>query len=474
MRVLQLNTFYGKVGGAEIYMHNVVDALREAGHEVGVFAFSPDEAIDEPNVRVVQRPEFTAANLVRDEAVSSALREFVARFDPDLIHCHNLSAYAADLALVLRSFGKPMMQTVHDFSILCPNSWCVRPDGVVCEGGPGEKCFQHDCQKNYPYDGRVVTASNLRYRYVPGTFQAFLSPSQFLADKLTEHGFENSECLPLWVDLEGIPEEALTGEPERDEDHVLFLGRLVPEKGVAYLVEAMPHLLKKRPGAKLSVVGGGPQLEELKAQAEKLGLGDAIVFHGRVPHEEVQRFFSTATLQVLPSIWCENSPVTIYESFISGLPMVASRIAGLPAMVREGETGLLAEPRNAVDLADKIATMLGDKELRQELSRGCRASLDRYSKAKHMKRLLEVYDEVLARAAESEPAAVPDGALDLLAGLDSFYKENSKLEKWAGDMKGHIDYLESTGAAGKPVQRFGKHLYFMAKSRVRQWREKRG
>jgi glycosyltransferase involved in cell wall biosynthesis len=471
MRILQLNTFWDRVGGAEIYLHGLVDALRERGHDVAVFASSLERELDEPQARVVKRPEFDGARLVRDEALTRALRELVARFRPELVHAHNLAAFPVELVAELRALDLPMLQTVHDFSVLCPNSWCVWPDGTVCEGGPGAKCFRHGCEENYPYDGRVVLAAHLRYRLIPKTFDAFLCPSRYLADKLGEHGFAHAEGLPLWIDADGATRPVAPAE--RDPDHVLFLGRLVKEKGVAYLVEAMPHVRARRPAARLSIVGGGPEREPLERLAARLGVADAVVFHGKVPHADVQRFFASATVQVLPSIWCENSPVTTYESFLTGLPMVASRIAGLPAMVREGETGLLATPRDPADLAAKIVQVLADPELQRRLSEGCTAALARYTREKHMARLLEVYDEVVARhraraAAPAETPAIGDD--DLIASLDRLFADHSKLERWALDMKAHIDYLESTGMAGKPVQRFARHLYYLAKSRLRRRR----
>ncbi len=473
MRVLQLNTYYDKVGGAEVYLHLVIDALKARGDDVAVFGFSPDKEIREPRVRDQIRPEFTPSNLVRESELNEAFLEFVRDFDPELIHVHNLSAYPAEFPRVVSDLNVPTVQTVHDFSVLCPNSWCVLPSGEVCAGGPGAKCFEHGCQENYPYDGRVVTAAKLRFHNVRTAFEAYLCPSQFLADKLTANGFEHAEGLPLWVDLDSVPAEALEPVEKRDADHVLFLGRLVREKGVHVLVDSMPHVLKQRPNARLSVVGGGPELENLKAQAEKLGLSDSVTFHGKVPHEDVQKFFRSATLQVLPSIWCENSPVTTYESYISGLPMVASRIAGLPAMVREGETGLLATPRDAADLAEKIARILGDEALQKTLAEGCRASLERYARDVHLKRIYVVYDEIVERFASRprpEPGMTADP--DLLAALDVLFEDNAKQESWALGMKGHIDYLESQGEAGKPVKKFAQHLKFIAKSRVRKWREK--
>jgi glycosyltransferase involved in cell wall biosynthesis len=469
MRILQVNCFYEKVGGAEVYMHLLADELRSRGHEVAIFAGSSERPLDEPLVRTVKREEYTPSALVRDPEVQDAFTSFARAFRPDLIHVHNMFAFPTDFVDSLSSLGVPVVQSVHDFNQLCPNSWNVWGDGTVCEGGPGAKCFEHSCGDNYPFDARKVLTGRLRYQAVPKSFDAFLCPSQFLADKLTAHGYPHAEGLPLWVDVDGLGGEPSDEElaSERDPNRVVFIGRLVKEKGVRYLVEAVPHLRKLVPDSIVSIVGGGPEEEALHELGRKVAPGGGLEFVGRVPHEQVRRYFLTAACQALPSIWCENSPVSCYESYLLGLPMVASRIAGLPAMVREGETGLLAEPRNPVDLAEKLARVLTDDELRAKLSAGCRESVARFSRDRHLDRMLAVYDEVLARGPQRPSGAPPALDPELVHSVDATVRQLADVEEWALGMKGHIDWLEETGQAGQPVQKFGRHLVRILKQKLR-------
>jgi glycosyltransferase involved in cell wall biosynthesis len=419
MRVLQVNAFAGKVGGAEIYCHGVMDELRARGHEVGFFAGDPERAERTDTTCIVRRPEFDPANL---------------------IHLHNTHHLSVGFVSEAARVGAPVIQTAHDFGYLCPNSWCVWPDGTVCEGGPGQKCFEHGCEANYPYDGRIVLSFKLRYEVTKASVRAFPCPSEFLARKLTAHGFPNAFGLPLWV--EGAERAPRSREelPPRDPDRVLFLGRLVPEKGVEFLVRAWPRVLERFPRAVLSIVGGGPDQERLEGIAREVGLDPGAVFTGKVPHEQVAEHLERATCIVLPSIWCENSPVTTYESYRAGLPMVASDIAGLPAMVRPGETGLLARPRDAEDLAAKLCELLGDPALQARLQQGCLDSVERFTKQKHFDRLLAAYDQVLA-----EGPLEPNVDLDLLAASNAFLERFAEVEKWALDMQKHIQWLESQG-----------------------------
>ncbi|QDU84398.1 D-inositol 3-phosphate glycosyltransferase [Planctomycetes bacterium Pla163] len=459
MRILEVNTFAAPVGGAEIYMHTLVDELRRREHQVGLFAGSPDEDVDEPERRIVKRPDWNGRTLVHDPELVTAFERFAADFRPDVVHCHNLHSFPVSFLAAAHRLRVPLMLTAHDFGLLCPNSWNVWGDGTVCAGGAGKKCFDgHGCEKNYPYDGRVVLSVKLRAELAKRVFGRVTAPSRFLADQLATHGFRGTEGLPLWVDRS--KEDQLDRSIQRESNLVMFVGRLVREKGVEFLVRAWPLVAKQRPDARLLIVGGGPELEPLRALASELGLDAAAVLPGRVPHAEVAALMARATCQVLPSIWCENSPLTTYESYLAGLPMIASRIAGLPEMVREGETGLLATPRNANDLAARIVELLGDTALQQRLQEGCRASVERFSRDRHMTRIIELFEALVEEGPSTETIDE-----DLLFASNGLFEKFDDVERWALDMKGHIDYLESNSTNVAPVKAFARHLKFRIKSR---------
>jgi len=452
MRILEVSTFFKQVGGAEIYMHQVTEALRARGHEVAMFAGSPDEARDEELLRVVQRPDFHAGHLVHDPELSAALAEFAARFQPDLVHLHNTYSFPSDFPAELAKLGVPITQTVHDWSLLCTNAWCVVPPSEteefrVCEGGPGKKCFERGCEANYPFDARVVLAAVLRLEAARGAVTNYTAPSAFLANMLADHDLGPSHALPLWIEPESfggqeVFERALA-EVTREPHRMLFVGRLDKEKGLVHLIEALPAILREVPTAHLSLVGDGTEVDALKARARELDVTSAVTFHGRVPHEEVVRFMARAAVQVLPSVWCENSPLTCYESLLAGLPMAASRIAGLPAMVRPGETGVLFEPRDPASIASALVELFQDPELHAKLVAGCRADVARYSKLAHLDALLEIFEQ----ARELGPKE-PSWNADLAAATHGVLVKAKEVEDWANGMNAHIGQLMKSKVKG--------------------------
>ncbi|MBM3976526.1 MAG: glycosyltransferase [Planctomycetes bacterium] len=448
MRVLHVNVFHEKVGGAEIYLHKLIEAQRARGHEIGLFAGSETRSARSAEESVVARREWDPRVLCSDPELEAAFLEFGREFRPDVLHVHNLWAFAADFALALRELRVPILQTVHDFSVLCPNSWCVRGDGTPCAGGPGAQCFQHDCQKNWPYDERQVHLARVRFELVRASLDAFVAPSHYLARLLSEQGFPDARGLPLWADAPQR-ELAAPGYDARRPGTIVYVGRLVPEKGVEYLVRALAPLRKRVPAARVEIVGGGPAEPALRELAAQLGLGDALVFRGKVPHAEVQQLLRSALVQALPSIWSENSPLTTYESFQAGLPIVASDIAGLPAMVRDTGAGLLARPRDAEDLARALERLLTDRAQWERCATAARAALSAFGKEAHLDALDERYRTLVARGPRS---FTPPFAPDLLATLRRHYAQYARVEEWANGMHAHIRHLEERIAEleGKP------------------------
>ena len=426
MRILQLNHRFEEIGGAEVYFRSLARWQRERGHEVALFAASPERAVDEPDTLVVERPSFDLKRLLEDPDLDGRLARFAQAFRPDLVHVHNLYSFPAGFVLALAALEVPIVQTVHDLSIVCTNGWCVLPDGEVCEGGPGRKCLERGCESNAPYDARLVQTAAFRLALLRTSIAAFVSPSEFVADRCRRSRLGPVEVVPYYVDPALFPEEEAQA---RDSKRLLFAGRLSREKGVHTLIEALRTVVDRDPAATLTVLGDGDQLAALRARVAELGLEKSVSFRGARPRAEVLSELRRCAALVLPSEWCENSPVSIYESLLAGLPVVATRMGGIPELVRDGVTGLLAEPRSADSLAERLLTLLGDEALQAKLSGNAKEHAHRYSDLEaHLARLESVYAD--ARAG-STGATSADWA-DLLACSQLVQTRYAEFEDWAG------------------------------------------
>jgi glycosyltransferase involved in cell wall biosynthesis len=433
MRILQVNAYHRKVGGAEVYLHQLSDALRARGHAVALFAQDPEEERDAAELRVVKRADFDPERLILDAPLASELRRFAQSFRPDLVHAHNLHVFPATFPRVLAELGVPVLLHPHEFGLLCPNAWCVWPDGTPCSGGPGAKCFEHDCSRNYPIDARNVLVARLRFLAARETAAAVVCGSDALAELLRANGFPCVRSLRYFAQpakfggLEAL--ERLRAATPREPARLLFLGRLEREKGVDVLLRALPGVLARRPDVHLSIVGGGSQRAALERLAAELGLAHAVEFTGPVPHETVPSWLARATLQVLPSIWAENAAQSCYDCLMLGLPLVASRVAALPEVVREGVNGLLFTPRDPADLARAILRGLEEPGLAARLSQGCAGELARYDERAHVTALEELYAELRAGPRAALPALEAEAEAEtalLIERLDGLLLEKER------------------------------------------------
>jgi glycosyltransferase involved in cell wall biosynthesis len=162
------------------------------------------------------------------------------------------------------------------------------------------------------------------------------------------------------------------------EATLLSVGRLIPKKGLEFLVEAMQLLHAEGRRVKLRIVGAGPEQGTLERQIGTAGLRGAIELLGARPHEELPRLYREATACVLPCVITEDGdrdgiPNVLVEAMRMGVPVVSTAISGIPELVRDGETGLLVSPRDAAALAQAIRRLLDDANLRRQLIANAKA-----------------------------------------------------------------------------------------------------
>jgi glycosyltransferase involved in cell wall biosynthesis len=152
---------------------------------------------------------------------------------------------------------------------------------------------------------------------------------------------------------------------------ILFLGTFSVHKGLTYLLRAMAQVSRGYPEARLLLVGSGPLEDELKALVNDLGLVQKVIFAGRITYDQVPAFLAASDLLVLPSL-NEGLPRVVLEAMAMGLPVVASRVGGIPELVRDGETGLLVPPRNEEALGKALVSLLADPASRRAMGNHAR------------------------------------------------------------------------------------------------------
>lgn len=408
MRILMVQTYYYPRGGDSTYMLSLSRLLEEKGHEVIPFGMAGPHNLPTPYARffvseidfpeLLKRSSPSAAWKVATRSIfnGEARRKIAALADeakPDIAHFHNIHAHlTASIVAPLRARKIPIVWTLHDYRLICPNT-SLLSGGEICERCIPNRFYQavlQRCKKGSLPASCVAMLTTLydRIERLPTRVDRFITPSDFLRSKLLAGGFDPARisCVPNFAHLEGFE-----GLPEKD--YFCYVGRLSHEKGLDILIRAAATLESGR----LLVVGDGPEKGALKALARELG-AHRVEFAGFRGGAELRRILAESQFVVLPSRWYENLPYTVMEAFASSKAVVASRIGGIPEMVEDGVNGLLFPAGDAEALAVRLRRMLGDHRLRAEMGRRGREKAEReYGRELHYERIEGIYRDVIER-----------------------------------------------------------------------------
>lgn len=379
--VLVVHNAYQHRGGEDTVVESEIALLRAYGHTVETYTRSNDEVGGLSSLALARQTLWS-------DRTSRELQAVLGRFQPDVIHAHNtFPLISPSLYWVAARAGVPVVQTLHNFRLMCLNALFLR-EGKVCEDCMGQLPWRGVARACYrgSRPASAALAGMLALHRGLGTYRnkvaRYIALNDFCRDKFIEGGLpaERVVVKPNFVDAPPPARLLRSG--------LLFVGRLSVEKGIGTLAKAMRHL----PDAALRVAGDGPE-------AACLDGVPGVVRLGSLPGEAVRGEMERALALVVPSIWYENFPRTIVEAFAAGLSVIASRIGALADIVRDGETGLLFEPGNPDDLAVKLVWAQAHPDEMAAMGRNARAQYEaEFSAEVNYWRLMEIYAEAIGAA----------------------------------------------------------------------------
>ncbi|MGD9547310.1 MAG: glycosyltransferase [Candidatus Krumholzibacteriia bacterium] len=413
--LLLVNKFYhdrGPAGGVGRYLVQEEEDLTAAGWTVVPFTMAEPETRPSPwagyfvQARDYTRPRFgiaglrDAASLIWNREAARKLDDLVLASRPTVAHLHNVYHHLSPSILpILERHGVPVAMTLHDLRLLCPAIHMLRR-GEICErcrGGRFHHAVLGRCVKDSVAASALAALETFHQRsrgLYTDNVDLFLCPSRFILEKYADWGFPRRKLhhLPNFVDLEAWHPDQLhrAGDP----DSYLYFGRISKEKGLRTLLDAQALWEEGHrsgtiavPPLRLLIAGEGPCLENLKAHLALLKLR-TVELLGPLDREGLRRALGRARFTVLPSECYENSPMAALESLASGLPLVGSRIGGIPEIVEDGVTGCLTEPGDARSLVNGL---LQAASLPPGASAACRRWAERHaSRRAHMAALQEI------------------------------------------------------------------------------------
>lgn len=420
MKILMINSFHYMRGGGERCFFELSALLQGHGHEVIPFCMDhpqnfPSEYGDHfvsfidfpeelskpgigPKLSVVERVLYSREARRKVEGLIEETR-------PDLVHIHGfIHETSTSILPALKAAGLPVVQTLHDYKIACPNTTFVSNDRIceACKGGRYFNMTRFRCKRGSLSASLLATAEmyfHEIFRLYEPNIDLFISPSQFLAEKMAEHGVRK----PIIPIPNFINPDSFTAVYE-PENYFVFAGRLVRVKGILTLLEAMRHI---RSDAVLNIAGAGELEPELRQFVLTHNLTN-VRFLGHLSTDELARLVRNALFTVAPSEWYENYSMTIIESLACGTPVIGAKIGGIPEQVRDDWNGHLFEPGNALELASKMQNLLDHRDLAIEMGRRGRSQVEALNGPEtHYDQTMQVYERLLRESPRSR--TVPAG-----------------------------------------------------------------
>lgn len=411
MKILHVNKFLYRRGGAESYMFDVSSLQRDRGDETDYWGMSHPENqpctyqdlfVDEADFGEGDRSFGAQLALLPRMIWSTSARarfaEVLDDFKPDVVHAHNIyHQLSPSILRATKAANVPFVLTMHDYKLVCP-SYQLLANGEVCERcvtGGVHNAIRQRCNRDSLGASAAVALESGIHRVVRayGPVTAFIAPSQFMADMVNKSGRYEQDIrhLPHFTELDRA--QAEPGSNTR----LVFAGRLSSEKGIDVLIQALAELTSAGTDIAVDIAGDGPDAEALRQQAASL---PNVRFHGRLDKSGVDKLLHDAAAVVVPSTWHENQPMIILEAIAAGLPVLATDIGGIGELIDDGVSGILVPPRDPGALASAISELMASSELRRRMGLEARAFAARgFDATAHLDGLNSIYEAAIEQVA---------------------------------------------------------------------------
>ncbi|MDQ7815411.1 MAG: glycosyltransferase family 4 protein [Melioribacteraceae bacterium] len=388
LKILQINNFSERIGGAEVVFLNSIDMLKQKGHSVFSFSTRIKENMGGSDYSIVHSKSIRSRFYSRE--ANNIIKEIILKEKPNVAHIHNIiGGITYSILPELRKNNIPIVATIHDYKLLCPACNFVDSRNMICEkckGGKYYNCTINNCSTNGIISSFFLSGeSYLRDRYLPfwKMIDQFIFVSNYEKNKFLEvHPQIGTKANIIYNFTNKFLQEKKKGS------YFISFGRLAVEKGLLTLLDAF----RERPNLNLKIVGDGPlknYLEKRKTSSvELLGYKTGV---------ELEDIIRKASFTVVPSESYETNSLTTVESYSMGKPVIGSRIGALEELIKEGVTGFTFKPKdhNALSKLSTSCSELSDNEYQKYSDNAFKFANDKFSPDVHYEQLIKVYEKVV-------------------------------------------------------------------------------
>ena len=403
MKILLINSYHYRKGGADTVYFNTAQLLKQYGHEVFYFSAKYPKNIDSQTDRFfttgydyrnlsIGKKILAIPSFIYNKDAYHKLSQLLDEINPDLAHIHLfMGSLSSSILLALKKKKIPVVHSVHDYRLICPAYLFLDGKNEVCEkciDGFYLRCILKRCSEN-SYSQSVMLSLDAYFRkyFIKpiSHIDRFIFVSKFIKKKHIEFDSNYETKADMLYNFN--PELNAIVPSKTKGKYFLYFGRISREKGVPTLIESA---LKAK--ISLKIVGTGTLLGKFTERHF-----DNIEFLGFKSGEELWSLVQNASFIIVPSEWYENNPLTIVEAYSFGKPVIGARIGGIPEIIEENKTGYLFNPGNKYELEQLLrqADNLSETEYK-EMSLNARAFADKhFHPATHYNGLIGIYEELV-------------------------------------------------------------------------------
>lgn len=394
MKILQINNNHFRKSGTDSVYLNLIELLRNRGHEVISFSFQDKNNISEELDIFFVKKTFYYKSFGKFYSLSAKnnLEKLILTYKPDVAHFHNIiGGLSFSILPVLKKYNIPVVVTIHGFKYLCPAYVFINGKGEICEScktGKYYNCIINNCApEGIIRSTGLAIESYLRDLLFPFTnyIDKYIFLSSFFLDKYCEY---YPSIGSKGVFLYNFIDEIIPVTKVNKGNYFLYFGRLDREKGIKVLVKAF----SKNQDLNLKIIGDG-QLSEYLVNNKTPN----VEYLGYQHWNNLKEYLINASFIIVPSECYENNPMTIIESYSFGKPIIGSNIGGIPEIVLHGKTGYIFEPKNVNHLSSTLRTAfhLDDKSYAQMSQNSIKFAQENFSANKYYNKLMEVYNSII-------------------------------------------------------------------------------
>lgn len=383
MKILIINNFNSenRVGGVEHYLHELIQYTEKNNSNFTFKWFGKDK------IKTNWVEKFYHKTITQE-----IIRE-IESFQPDIIHCFSIGApITPHFMEFAKSKGIPIAYSFRDYYYICSKNYMLTDKNEVLHKHKSalECILHHQPKRNILFDTLLYLKQSHHKNIIKKYIDYFLTPSENLTQFISNHFQKEGKTLPNPILIEQNQISNSEG------NYILFVGRLVPEKGVLTLIKAFQNITKQFPDEELWIVGEGNQLEELQNFTENNKLQN-VSYLGNKSREELQEIYANSKFSVVPSEYLEAYGNVILESFAFGKTVITSDLVGIKNEIEQNHVGLTYSFKNQKALEEKMMELISNSGLKSELENNILKYLATKTFSKHFEDLVTIYENLLTR-----------------------------------------------------------------------------